>query len=123
MRMAGHATGFLRRANLGTPFSDDEVEIYASQFRDPARAAAASSLYRYYFRTMLTGGGLSKHRLTVPTRLIFGTRDVAISTRLVRDGWQSHADDMRVELVADSGHFIVDEKPDLVAERAIEHFG
>jgi pimeloyl-ACP methyl ester carboxylesterase len=123
LRISGHAAGFLRRANAGTPFSDEEVELYARQFKDPDRAGASSSLYRYYFRTMLTGGGLSRERLTVPTRLIFGTRDVAISTRLVRDGWQEHADDMEVELVPDSGHFVVDEKPGLIADRATEHFG
>jgi len=122
MRAAGHAVGFLQRANTGHPFTDQEVELYASQFRDPARAGAAASLYRYYFRTMLGGGGLAKEHLTVPTRLLFGTGDVAISTRLVRDGWQGHADDMEVELVDDSGHFIVNEKPDLVAQRALEFF-
>jgi pimeloyl-ACP methyl ester carboxylesterase len=122
MRAAGNASGFLRRANTGRPFSDEEVELYADRFREHARASAAASLYRYYFRAMLTGGGLSGKHLIAPTRLLFGTRDVAISTRLVRDGWQGHADDMEVELVEDSGHFIVDEKPDLVAERALELF-
>ena len=36
------------------------------------------------------------------------------------DGWQSHADDMRVETVPGCGHFIVDERPELVAQRIAE---
>jgi pimeloyl-ACP methyl ester carboxylesterase len=30
---------------------------------------------------------------------------------------------MRLELVEDAGHFIVEERPELVAERALELFG
>ena len=61
-------------------------------------------------------------RLTVPTRLVFGARDLYVSTALTR-GWGDHADDMAIEYVPDSGHFIAEEKPELVAERALELFG
>jgi pimeloyl-ACP methyl ester carboxylesterase len=37
-------------------------------------------------------------------------------------GFEPHADDLRIELVPDSGHFLVDERPDLVIERARRHF-
>jgi hypothetical protein len=37
-------------------------------------------------------------------------------------GHEGHADDMTVELVEDSGHFIPEEKPELVAERALQLF-
>ena len=122
-RATGHAAGILRNGNAGTPFTDDEIESYAAQFRDPARAQAGSSLYRYYFRVFAAGAARQpRERLTVPVRLLFGTRDRYISTRLIDDGWRGHADDMDVELVPDSGHFIVDEKPDLVADRALELF-
>ena len=56
-------------------------------------------------------------RLTVPTLLLFGERDRYVSPRLL-PGYEPHADQMRVELVPDSGHFIVDEKPELVIDRA-----
>lgn len=118
-------TSFIVRALKGsTPrgtFSDAELAIYADSFRDPARADAAVGLYRYYvtlsergLRGQRVGGD---KRLTVPTLLLFGRKDVAISTRMVRDGWQSHADDMTVEF-ADAGHFIVNEEPGLVAAHA-----
>ena len=37
-------------------------------------------------------------------------------------GYEHHADEMEVELVAGCGHFIADERPDLVADRAREFF-
>lgn len=37
-------------------------------------------------------------------------------------GYEHHADDVEIELVGDPGHFIADEKPALVAERARELF-
>jgi pimeloyl-ACP methyl ester carboxylesterase len=57
----------------------------------------------------------------VPTRMLFGADDAAIHTDLLA-GWQKHADDMQVELVSGCGHFIADERPDLVAERAHSFF-
>jgi pimeloyl-ACP methyl ester carboxylesterase len=35
---------------------------------------------------------------------------------------EEHADDMRLEFVPNAGHFIVDEQPELVSQRALEFF-
>jgi pimeloyl-ACP methyl ester carboxylesterase len=113
------ARNILTRGNVGHPFSEGEVDLYVDSFREPARAEAIVSLYRYYqrvFREALAGRGRDS-RLTVPTLLLFGAHDRYISAELL-DGYEPHADDMRVELVPDSGHFIVDEKPGFVVERA-----
>ena len=109
------------RINAWLPFDDDETEIYARSFRDPARARAVVELYRYYQRVVLetVRGRWRNHRLSPSTLLLFGERDMSLSTKLL-PGYESHADDMRLELVPDSGHFIVDEKPSLVTERTRE---
>jgi pimeloyl-ACP methyl ester carboxylesterase len=60
-------------------------------------------------------------RLTVPTRMLFGVEDVVLRPELLA-GYERRADDMEVELIGDSGHFIADERPELVAERARELF-
>jgi pimeloyl-ACP methyl ester carboxylesterase len=58
----------------------------------------------------------------VPTLVLFGEDDFAIRPELL-DGHGDHADEFRVERVHGCGHFIADERPDLVAERAVEFFG
>jgi pimeloyl-ACP methyl ester carboxylesterase len=70
------------------------------------------------FTAGLRGGAYRGKRLAVPTLLLFGAADRWVSTRLL-PGYEQHTDDMQLELVPDSGHFLVDEKPDLVARRAL----
>jgi len=115
------ARNILTHGNVGTPFSDAEVEMFVDSFREPPRADAIVHLYRYYqrvFRQALTQRW-SDARLTVPTLILFGVRDRYVSPRLL-EGQPPQADDMRVELVPDSGHFIVNELPELVIEQARE---
>jgi len=57
----------------------------------------------------------------VPTLQLHGADDPVLRPSML-PGFEEHADDMRLELVADCGHFIVDERPELVAERAREFF-
>ena len=109
----------LRWGHARDPFEPGERELYLERFREPERAAAVSALYRHYFRIFRDGlrGAWRARRLSPPTRLLFGTRDLYISPRLVELA-RPNADDFAIELVPDSGHFIVDEKPELVVERA-----
>jgi pimeloyl-ACP methyl ester carboxylesterase len=57
----------------------------------------------------------------VPTLLLVGERDATISTRVVREQ-AARADALELELVPEAGHFIVDEKPGLVADRTLGFF-
>ena len=106
-------------------WTDADVDAFADVLREPERARASKLLYRTFvlreFRPV-TRGRYSDERLTVPTRMLFGQRDFAISPRFL-EGYEPHADDMDLELVPDSGHFIAEEKPELVAQRALELFG
>jgi pimeloyl-ACP methyl ester carboxylesterase len=118
------ARRILTSGNVGTPFTDEEVEIYAQSFQEPARAQAIVELYRYYQRALREGisGRWRGERLSVPTLLLFGERDRYITPKLL-PGYEPYTDEMRVELVPDSGHFIVEEKPDLVIDRTREWLG
>lgn len=102
----------------------DDNEIFAAQFREPARRAASARVYRSFqireFVPVLRGRYRDR-RLKAPTLLLFGKRDFAIDYERL-GGFEKYADDMRLELVPDSGHFIAEEKPDLVATRARELF-
>jgi pimeloyl-ACP methyl ester carboxylesterase len=120
LRQTDFAVKFLRRGNVGTPFTEDEIAAYADSFREPARANAVSALYRYYHRAVAEGlrGRWRSRHLAVPTLLLFGTHDIYVTDKVL-PGYEQHTDDMQLELVPDSGHFLVDEKPDLVARRAL----
>jgi pimeloyl-ACP methyl ester carboxylesterase len=114
----------LSRGSPAGTFTDAELDEFASQFHDPSRAAAASRLYRHYLSMFLSiprGGSGPPPPLTVPTLLLFGERDLLVTRELVR-GFEATATDGRLELAPDTGHFIVDEKPALVVERAREQF-
>jgi pimeloyl-ACP methyl ester carboxylesterase len=113
----------LGHGNVNDPFAPEELDVYVRSFRERPRATAASHLYRYYqrvFREVLAGRWRD-HRLTVPTRIVFGERDRWVSPKLLA-GHEGHADDMEVELVPDSGHFIVNERPELVVRRIRDFF-
>lgn len=120
----GFVRTFLRGDNVQPGvMADDALDSFAARLAEPARAQASSQLYRSYLaslqRALLRRD--REGRLTVPLRLLFGARDLGISKTLLRD-YEPHADDMAVELVSDSGHFLPDEKPELVAERALAFF-
>lgn len=102
-------------------FSDADAAQFADALREPARARASVQIYRAFLTRELPGlvrGRYSATALRVPTLLLFGRRDFAIAPALVKDAARP-GDTLEVELVPDSGHFIADEKPELVAERSL----
>jgi pimeloyl-ACP methyl ester carboxylesterase len=103
-------------------WDEETLSAFAENLAEPARARAAVQMYRVFnLREALPimRGRYAHQRLEVPTRLLFGTDDTALRPEIM-DGYQRHAEDMEVELVPGCGHFIADERPDLVAERARE---
>jgi len=121
-----HRGGRFVRTVLRLGVSDRSVwdertlSIFADNLAEPDRARAAVQLYRVFnLREIgpIMRGRYARERLTVPTRMVFGSEDTALHPSLLA-GYEKHADDMDVELVPGCGHFIADERPDLVAERA-----
>jgi pimeloyl-ACP methyl ester carboxylesterase len=103
-------------------WSPAEVRAFADNLMQPARARAAVQLYRVFnLRELgpIVRGRYAEAKLTVPTLMLFGEEDFVLRPQMLA-GYQRHAADMRVELVPDCGHFIVDERPDLVIARARE---
>jgi pimeloyl-ACP methyl ester carboxylesterase len=104
--------------------TDEDVEVFTSRLKGD-RARASELLYRtFLLREALpvAAGRYSPAALEVPTLLMFGERDTVVPTRMVRE--QAAASEaIELELVDDAGHFIVDEKPALVAERITRFFG
>jgi pimeloyl-ACP methyl ester carboxylesterase len=118
---------FVRKVIVGASTQKDvwderTLSVFADKLAEPDHAMAGVQTYRVFnlkeTRPIFRGKYADK-RLSVPTRLVFGEDDFALRPSLLA-GYEEHADDLEVELVPDCGHFIADERPDLVAERARE---
>ena len=106
-------------------WTPEEREIFLGQFREPARTRASVQYYRsFQLREIpeLIRGRYRGKRLIVPTRILFGTDDRVMDARAL-DASSRRADAMDYELVDGAGHFIADERPDLVLDRALAFFG
>ena len=114
------------RAGAARPeaWTPAEMDVFLDRLQDPDRAHATTQLYR----ELLThegaewmAGKYADRRLQVPTLMLFGEADIAISPAMLM-GFEDHTDDMRLELVPGCGHFIAEERPDLVVEAALRFF-
>jgi len=121
-------TPFVRRlitaGAVHPSWTEQELRAFSQALEAPERASASVHLYRTFLLRELgpyLAGQSNGRRLSVPTLLLHGTHDLAIDHNALGQ-WQSHADDMHVELREDSGHFIAEELPDIVADRALELF-
>jgi pimeloyl-ACP methyl ester carboxylesterase len=112
--------GWVGRALGPRDIPEDAREAFVSRLGGE-RARATERLYRTFLLRELPGvlrGRYSAADLRVPTRLVFGQRDVVITTRAVEDA-AAQSSSIELELVADATHFVVDEKPELVADRLL----
>jgi pimeloyl-ACP methyl ester carboxylesterase len=125
MRNGKHIHFLLRRGNTRKEgWTEYELNNYSDLFKDPKRAYASSRLYRSFLLREFLPLGLGKYRkyrIKTPSRILFGEKDFAISLSWLR-GYEPYVDDFGIELVPETGHFIVDERPDLVNERALQFF-
>jgi pimeloyl-ACP methyl ester carboxylesterase len=112
----------LLKAGAARPdvWSDDELRVFTGVLAEPERARASVALYRTFLvhEAGRTRGG----RLSVRTRLMIGAQDPAIPPVLV-EAAEREADDLVLEIVPDCGHFLPEEAPQVVAERALALFG
>jgi pimeloyl-ACP methyl ester carboxylesterase len=109
-----------RRWPRQTNVSDADLRWFSDRFRDPVCAAAGRDTYRTFLTEELPAIRASfEQRVShVPTRVLFGDKDFAVHPDLASEA-TARADDYRLELVPGVGHFITDERPDLVRERLI----
>lgn len=106
-------------------WSKQEVDCFAESFHPRDHARASSHVYRSFLTRelpRLKKGHYRSQRLTVPTRLLAGEADPVIRADILA-GYEPYADDMSVEEIERCGHFVAEERPDLVIERARELFG
>ncbi len=117
----------LIRAGSSKPdnFSAEDLRAYSAVLQDARRARATVQLYRTFLlreSAQVGSGRYRGSRLVVPTRMLNGAGDL-ISSPTLLSGWEECADDMRSEVVEGVGHFVPEEIPGLVAQRARTLFG
>ena len=99
-------------------FTPEDLRLFGEVLQEPERARASVLLYRtFLLREGLRLGRYADARLTVPTRLVVGEGD-PVATGPFLAGWEGHADDLDVEVLPGVGHFVPEEAPQEVADRA-----
>ena len=97
-----------------------EAKIFAAPFRDPVVARTARDTYRTFVLRELPKRVRQPEtrRGLVRTRAVFGVEDLAISPELAA-AETANAKNYTLERVAGCGHFIAEERPDIVRERLV----
>jgi pimeloyl-ACP methyl ester carboxylesterase len=114
----------LQKARAAGSFHRAELDSYEETLSRPDGLHASQQIYRtFLLRELvpLARGDYRQRRLTVPTRLLIGSRDQIGEG--VSDSFKPYADDMELEWVEGAGHFLPEEKPDEVLARARDFFG
>jgi len=120
----GFARAILEKARTIGRFTEFELDLYEEALRGPASLYATTQLYRTFLLRELrpfVQGHYRSQRLRTPTRLIIGARDPI--GKGVDRSFERYADDMDLERVPGAGHFLPEETPELVLERALAFFG
>ncbi len=109
---------------VGGGFSvpEEDVRLYVACMREPGHAEAGSRWYRSFqtgeMLSWMRGEFDPKNgaRVDVPVRWLSGTDDPVIIPDLLR-GYGDRISDFEVELVDGVGHWIIEQRPELVLDR------
>jgi pimeloyl-ACP methyl ester carboxylesterase len=98
-------------------FSDADLQVY----RDAARPASVRRAMIHVYRALVRGGGLARQRalgpvvLDVPTLLVWGVQDVALSFETT-EGTEAFVRDLTFRPLADASHWVQQDAPEAVNE-------
>jgi pimeloyl-ACP methyl ester carboxylesterase len=108
--------GFTKRPDT---FSDGDLDEYARAFSAPGAATAAINYYRAAVRSPARPG----KKVRALTLLIWGEDDVALGIELTRGMEGLLEREPRVEYLPDTGHFVMEERPEVVNRLLLEFLG
>jgi pimeloyl-ACP methyl ester carboxylesterase len=100
-------------------FPRSETAKYQQAMSTPGTMTAALNYYRQLFRRLPRTAKEANNRVSVPTLLIWGVHDIALDIRLTK-GLHRWVDDIRVEYIYNSGHWVQQEQPDEVNRLMLE---
>jgi pimeloyl-ACP methyl ester carboxylesterase len=115
----GAITALVPRDTRGA-LDGEELAVFTDRLT-PERGRATELLYRTFVLRELLPVALGRYspaELRVPTLVLFGEREVVSPVRTVR-AQVARCAALELEVLPGVGHFIVDERPEIVAERAL----
>lgn len=121
MRNGKFARQVLTLARTHGDYTDEEMAAFVDVLRQPGPAHATSLYYRTFLRRELRpliSGDFKKQPFTTPTHLLWGRRDRILQGAHSTGNHEAFAPNLTIEWVDDTGHFLPEERPELVAERA-----
>jgi pimeloyl-ACP methyl ester carboxylesterase len=120
--------GTFSEAYVAHPLTEATIETHLAPLRRPDIDAAVRPLVRRMVlpeAMRMMRGVYRRRRLTVPTLIVFGRRDLPtteeVMARICRDP-ERYADRVEFAYVDDAAHFITDDAPAEVAELAMDWF-
>jgi epoxide hydrolase 4 len=114
----GQAKGLkdaLRRTAKPGTFSDADLDAYAEAFSAPGAATAAINYYRAAARS-----GVALGKIKAPTLLIWAEDDFALGIELTQGMDALFESPPRIEYVPDAGHWVMEERPEIVNRLLLE---
>lgn len=124
LRRPSFIRGMLEGAARRDTWTEAEREAFSGPYRDRAHSEAGSAMYRTFLTRELlpwARGDYKDQELQPSTLLLVGQHDPVIKPNLVA-GFEPYSRDMRAEFVPDAGHFLAEERPDVVIDRALRFF-
>ncbi|MBS1870324.1 MAG: alpha/beta hydrolase [Actinobacteria bacterium] len=126
MRQGEFTRRVLRGARAHGRYTDEELAAFVDVLREPDHARATQQYYRTFLLhelRPLVSGAMKERTLTTPTRLLWGRRDPILQGAHATGEHERYAPHTTIEWVDDTGHFLPEERPELVVQRARELFG
>lgn len=119
-RSGAFVKAIIRGASRRRRWTDEELCVYADVLRQPARARASSACYRTFLTKELQPfrPRYSARDLTVPTLLLMGA-----TSALQRVVYPRPSHNLDIQLIDGAGHFLPEEAPTQVLDRARSFLG
>jgi pimeloyl-ACP methyl ester carboxylesterase len=108
----------LRGSSKRGTFSEADLNEYSRAFSAPGAATGAINYYRAAARSRVARG-----KIKAPTLVIWAEDDFALGIELTRGMNGLFEDPPRIEYVADTSHWVMEERPEVVNRLLREFLG
>jgi pimeloyl-ACP methyl ester carboxylesterase len=103
-------------------FSEETLDVFRNNVNQPGTATAMINYYRAAIRSAPANMKRRIPPIEVPTMIIWGTKDFALTEDLLHISAAQVAN-LCMERVEDSGHWVPEEKPRVVSDLLLDYLG